>query len=100
MAKKSQRKFETPKVLHDAPLRADDEHYFNFDEFAITLSRLIASKDTRTPLTIGVSGAWGSGKTTLLRRVKKMLDDAGNLAEATKIAYRSDEDKPEKDFRV
>jgi formylglycine-generating enzyme required for sulfatase activity len=69
------RDFETPQILHDAPLRHDDQHHFHFDEFAVTLCRLIADKHTRTPLTIGVSGSWGSGKTTLLQRTKKMLDE-------------------------
>jgi pantothenate kinase-related protein Tda10 len=73
MADNAKREFETPRVLHDAPLRDDDEAHFHFDDFARTLARLIASKETRTPLTIGVSGPWGSGKTTLLRRVCKML---------------------------
>jgi hypothetical protein len=51
------------RILHDAAARP----HHHFDEFAITLCRLIADKTTRTPLTIGVSGSWGSGKTTLLR---------------------------------
>lgn len=52
-----ERTFETPQILHDAPLRATDQHHFHFDEFALTLCRLIADKTTRTPLTIGVSGS-------------------------------------------
>ena len=51
-----------------------DQAHFHFDEFAITLARLVADPNTRTPLTIGVSGAWGSGKTTLLQKVKTLLD--------------------------
>ncbi|GAB4502591.1 MAG: hypothetical protein Fur0035_21450 [Anaerolineales bacterium] len=76
------RDLETPRILHDEPLRDNDTAYFHFDDFAITLSRLVADKNTRTPLTIGVSGAWGSGKTTLLRRVRKMLDAAASGAQA------------------
>ena len=68
--------FATPSILHDLPLRDDDDAYFYFDEFAITLARLIASKDTRTPLTIGVSGSWGSGKTTLLHRLEHLLNQS------------------------
>jgi len=34
------RDFETPQILHDAPLRKDDVHHFHFDEFAVTLSFL------------------------------------------------------------
>ncbi len=70
----SKPRWETPKILSDLPLRQEDQAHFHFDEFAVTLARLIADPATRTPLTIGVSGAWGSGKTTLLQRVKKMLD--------------------------
>ena len=75
------RDLETPLILHDEPLRDDDPAYFHFDDFAVTLARLVADKNTRTPLTIGVSGAWGSGKTTLLKRVRKMLDQAASGGE-------------------
>jgi formylglycine-generating enzyme required for sulfatase activity len=75
MSASTNRSLETPIILHDEPLRDSDTAHFHFDDFAITLARLIADKGTRTPLTIGVSGAWGSGKTTLLKRVRKMLDN-------------------------
>jgi len=78
-------RYETPTILHDLPLR-DEQADFHFEEFAITLARLIASKATRTPLTIGASGSWGSGKTTLLYRLKKLLDQ-------TEVFY--DKSKPE-----
>lgn len=94
-----ERTFETPQILHDAPLRAADQHHFHFDEFAVTLCRLMADKTTRTPLTIGVSGAWGSGKTTLLQRAKKMLDEAGDLSDARKIAFVNGSDNPQQQFR-
>ncbi|HLF27884.1 MAG TPA: SUMF1/EgtB/PvdO family nonheme iron enzyme [Anaerolineae bacterium] len=101
--KKSNRELETPKVFHDSPLRDSDECYFHFDEFAVTLARLIAAKETRTPLTIGVSGPWGSGKTTLLRRTRKMLDATIALADAQKavqLAFANDQDNPQQLFRV
>ena len=85
-------RYETPNIWHDLPLRDEEEAQFHFDDYAATLSRLIASKKTRTPLTIGVSGAWGSGKTTLLRRVEKMLkvEDAPFLnAGEKREAFRS-----------
>jgi hypothetical protein len=81
-------RYETPTILHDLPLREDDNAHFHFDQFAITLARLIASKDTRTPLTIGVSGSWGSGKTTLLRRTQKLLDQTGVLRHLEQPATR------------
>lgn len=66
-------KWETPKILSDLPLRDEKETKFHFNEFAVTLARLIAAPTTRTPLTIGISGAWGSGKTTLLQRIQEQL---------------------------
>jgi hypothetical protein len=44
--------YQTPSILSDLPLKHDRDANFHFDEFAITLSRLIASKKTETPLTI------------------------------------------------
>jgi iron(II)-dependent oxidoreductase len=95
--------YETPQILHDAPLRRDDQHHFHFDEFAVTLCRLIADKRTRTPLAIGVSGSWGSGKTTLLQRVRQMLSATVDLADATKPAllkFANEKDRPQEIFRV
>jgi iron(II)-dependent oxidoreductase len=63
----------TPKILSDLPLREGDKFHFHFDQFAVTLARLIADPGTRTPLTIGISGAWGSGKTTLLQCIQEKL---------------------------
>lgn len=91
-------KYETPQILHDAPLRRDDTHHFHFDEFAVTLCRLIADKNTRTPLTIGVSGSWGSGKTTLLQRVKQMLDEQFD-SKTGRHHYTNDNEDTEKSFR-
>ncbi|HCR71420.1 MAG TPA: hypothetical protein DIW23_08265, partial [Anaerolineae bacterium] len=68
------RKYQTPEILHDAPLTDKKTADFYFDDFAATLARLIASPNTETPLAIGINGAWGSGKTSLLLRVKHMLD--------------------------
>ena len=104
MTDNTKREFETPKVLHDAPLRDDDAAYFHFDDFARTLARLIATKETRTPLTIGVSGPWGSGKTTLLQRTRKMLDATASLEDKTQqpsLDFANDGDRPFVDrFRV
>ncbi len=70
----------TPFVLDDNPaLSLPNEETqiaelsFNFREYAITLARLIASKKTKTPITIAVNGKWGSGKTSLLRATMQML---------------------------
>jgi len=68
------RKYQTPEIMHDAPLHDHKSADFHFEDFAATLARLVASVDTHTPLTIGINGAWGSGKTSLLWCVKDMLD--------------------------
>jgi len=102
MAQKK-RAFETPRILHDLPLERGDAAHFHFDEFAATLARLIADKKTRTPLTIGVSGAWGSGKTTLLKRVREQLDETLVLLDETKpavLSFVNDEEVPQRQFRT
>ncbi len=70
--------YETPYILSDLPLNPgegdDRKAHFHFNEYAVTLARLIAAKSTATPITIGVYGPWGSGKTTLLLRTKALLD--------------------------
>lgn len=96
------RKLETPRTLHDWPLTNDQEALFSFDDFAATLARLIADKDTKTPLTIGISGRWGSGKTTLLRRVERMLAQTEALYDSTKPAildFCNEEENPQAQFR-
>jgi formylglycine-generating enzyme required for sulfatase activity len=95
--------FETPHILHDLPLARSDQAHFHFDEFAVTLARLIADKETRTPLTIGISGAWGSGKTTLLRRLQRQLDQTVVLLDPTKPAlldFVNEDEVPQKRFRA
>jgi len=74
--------YETPKILHDAPME-NGRTEFHFDDYAATLARLIADRETETPLAIGVSGSWGSGKTTLLKRVQSMLAPTPGLTDLT-----------------
>jgi formylglycine-generating enzyme required for sulfatase activity len=99
---KKKRKLETPHTLHDWPLTHDQEALFSFDDFAATLARLIADKETKTPLTIGISGRWGTGKTTLLRRVERMLKQTDVLYDNTQPAlldFCNDEENPQARFR-
>ena len=104
MPENPKRPYETPNILSDAPLdREEDQAYFHFDEFAVTLARLIADQNTKTPLTIGVSGSWGAGKTTLLRRVQRQLDATPSLLERTKPAllkFANPDENIESQFRV
>lgn len=95
--------FTTPRILHDWPLiDSGDPAQFKFTEYAITLARLIADKNTRTPFTLGISGAWGSGKTTLLCRLQAMLDETRALLDATQpasLSFVNPHEKPA-DYRV
>ncbi len=84
------RKYQTPEVLHDAPLTGSKRADFHFDDFAATFARLVASPNTETPLAIGINGAWGSGKTSLLLRVKDMLDNP--LDDKGKHRFAEDEE--------
>lgn len=100
--KKSKRIYVTPEVLHDAPVSNLKDADFHFDDFAATLARLIASKETETPLVIGINGAWGSGKTSLLMRTRRMLDQTKVLLDPTRPAlmeFVNDDEYPQKQFR-
>ncbi len=41
---------------------------------AAAFARLVAAKDVRPPLAIGVFGEWGSGKTYFMRRMRESID--------------------------
>jgi formylglycine-generating enzyme required for sulfatase activity len=103
MAESTHRNYETPSILSDAPLSDEEAAHFHFDQFAVTLARLIADQETQTPLAIGISGAWGSGKTTLLRRVKRLLDQTPRLLQRQKPAlfeFANDQETPEARYRL
>ena len=57
-------------ILDDLPAEVDQ---LDFQPYIDTLAEVIRSRNTRTPLTIGVFGSWGSGKTTLMKLVRKGL---------------------------
>lgn len=94
--------YTTPEVFHDSPLEIGEKCDFNFDDYAATIARLIASKKTKTPMALCISGAWGSGKTTLLRRIKIMLDDTSKLKSKKKkaeIEFLNTKESPNASFR-
>lgn len=94
--------YTTPEIFHDAPLETGEKFDFNFDDYAATIARLIASKKTKTPIALCVSGAWGSGKTTLLRRIKIMLDDTTKLKSKKKrseVEFLNIKENPTESFR-
>jgi formylglycine-generating enzyme required for sulfatase activity len=75
MAEESGRTLITPLIFNDEPVGRAEIAYFQFERYADTFARIIAARNTRTPLTIGVHGEWGSGKTTLMRRLQAKLDE-------------------------
>lgn len=58
-------------IISDEPKR--DAPQFGFEEYAKTIADLIAFKENKTPLVIGIYGPWGSGKTTLMQTVAHRL---------------------------
>jgi formylglycine-generating enzyme required for sulfatase activity/GTPase SAR1 family protein len=66
-----------------SPVQIIDDTYacekvnLGFTSHADTLAGLIANKDNRTPLVMGVYGDAGCGKTTLMRAIRSRLDGDG-----------------------
>ena len=58
-------------VISDNPEK--EKALFGFDVYAKTIGGLIANKENKTPLVIGIFGKWGSGKTTLMETVRQLL---------------------------
>lgn len=60
----------------DAPEGRD---LLNVDREVEAFARLIASRNSATPLSVGVFGAWGSGKSFFMRRLRKRVDSFAKL---------------------
>lgn len=54
-------------ILSDLPV---DDDSLNFRTLVRTLSNVVFSESTQTPLTIAVDGEWGSGKTSILKMIE------------------------------
>ena len=61
-----------PCIISDTPEESKTPQ-FRFDEYAQSIADVIGNPENKTPLVIGLYGAWGSGKTTLMKRVEHYL---------------------------
>jgi len=64
------------KIFDDYPV--SETEFFNFDAYANAIAGIIQSKNTGTPLVIGIVGDWGSGKTSLMRTIEKKIGKKEN----------------------
>lgn len=71
-ALRSIRSMRPVRVLPDHSL--GNAYRFGFDALTKTLARIILDPENRTPLTIGIHGAWGSGKTSLMETTRKIVN--------------------------
>jgi formylglycine-generating enzyme required for sulfatase activity len=61
-------------IFNDNPVREPEAgDYFYFPRYANTISDIIAYKENKTPLTVGIYGSWGTGKTSLMRLIAHNL---------------------------
>ena len=60
----------------DAPEGRD---LLNIDREVDAFARLIASRNTATPLSVGIFGAWGSGKSFFMHRLRRRVDTFAKL---------------------
>lgn len=60
----------------DAPEGRD---LLNIDREVDAFARLIASRNTSTPLSVGVFGAWGSGKSFFMHRLRRRVNTFAKL---------------------
>jgi DNA-binding CsgD family transcriptional regulator len=79
-----------PKILDDLPINQISNDFFGFSRYADIISRIIASKDTKAPIVIGLYGKWGTGKTTLLQLINVELERISLLEENQKNEFELD----------
>jgi len=69
------------KVVSDDPAHKN-KVVFGFEAYARTLGELIAFRDNRTPMVVGIYGPWRSGKTTLMEAIIIKLDELNKKGDA------------------
>jgi hypothetical protein len=62
------------QIFNDSPADVDT---FGFTPFVRTLSNIILSETTQTPLTICIDGEWGVGKTSIMQMIAKQASLVG-----------------------
>jgi hypothetical protein len=60
--------------LNDNPWSVPSQDIVGVDGIASALGRLVAAREFRPPLAVGIFGAWGSGKSLLMRRIHAEVD--------------------------
>jgi hypothetical protein len=61
------------RMLADRPIDDPMDDHLGIAPYAEALARLVANRDTYTPLTIAINAPWGAGKTSLARMVHYYL---------------------------
>lgn len=74
-------------IISDEPEENSD--LFGFNAYAKTIAGLIANKENKTPLVIGIYGSWGSGKTTLMKTVISQLGKIEKERDKSRDYYRN-----------
>ncbi len=64
--------------ITDIPVKGSEEESLDIKEYIEALVDF--TKNSDTPLTVGLQGQWGSGKTSLMNLIKEMLIENGNIA--------------------
>lgn len=59
-------------ILNDQPTAKDT---LNVQSLVLTIANIILSKNTQTPITIGIHGKWGTGKTSVLKMIEEQAGD-------------------------
>jgi hypothetical protein len=69
------------RAINDKPITDIKKDTLGFDVYVRALHEFITSRDTTTPLTISINGAWGSGKSSLMKMLEGQFKPkvAGNL---------------------
>ena len=75
-------------IIGDGPAEKK-EVAFGFEVYSKTLTEIIANRENRTPLVIGVHGPWGSGKTTLMKALIANLAAIDELKPPEREKFRT-----------